>query len=106
MTTAQLERIDAARDFAIAIQLYPREEECAVCEALIVGGRKGIAMYEGEPVPHDWKGEWGGFSCCEKCFAEFEHVQGDAALRCVWFAEKRRIVRLDQDDYPHWFGDL
>jgi hypothetical protein len=28
-------------------------------------------MYEGEVVPDDWEGEWGGFTVCEGCY--FDH---------------------------------
>lgn len=91
---------------ALMINISPREEECAVCEALIFDGRRGIAMFEGEPVPHDWAGEWGGFPCCETCFAEFERVQANAGQRRVWFASKRREVRLNAEDYPHYAGDI
>lgn len=74
----------------IRINLSPREEDCAVCGRTVIDGNKGIAMYEGEPVPHDWPGDWGGFTCCETCFAEFERVQGNDAERRVWFADKMR----------------
>jgi hypothetical protein len=89
----------------IVIELHPREEECAVCEAVIVGGRKGIAMNEGEPVPHDWAGEWGGFACCETCFAEYERVQGSESEREVWWATKRREARMRPIE-PIYLGDL
>ena len=96
-------------DIAV-IHLYPRIEECAVCECEIVNGNKGIAMFEGEPVPHDWPDEWGGFPCCAQCFAEFEAVQASAPLRTVWFASKRHAVRLrraaERDALPKYAGDL
>ncbi len=90
----------------ILINLSPREETCAVCESAIIDGNKGIAMLEGEPVPHDWPGEWGGFSCCETCFAEFERVQANDGERRVWFAHKRREVRLRAQGVPCYAGDL
>lgn len=54
------------------IDLQLREDYCCICNALVIGGNKGIPMYEGIPVPHDWQGDWGGFCACEKCFALYE----------------------------------
>lgn len=90
----------------LAVNLSPRERECAVCECIVVDGDKGIAMFEGEPVPHDWRGEWGGFPCCETCFAEFERVQANEGQRRVWFASKRREARVRRTAAPRYAGDL
>lgn len=90
----------------IFVNLSPREEECAVCESVVIDGNKGIAMFEGEPVPHVWPGDWGGFPCCESCFSEFERVQDDEADRRVWFASKRHEVRMRREKEPHYAGDL
>lgn len=91
----------------IFINLSPREELCAVCHCPIFDGRKGIAMFEGEPVPHDHAGDWGGFPCCDRCFVEFERVQSDEGQRRVWFAGKRRELRIAmQQDFPAYVGDL
>lgn len=90
----------------VFVNLSPREEDCAVCEGVIIDGNKGIAMFEGEPVPHDWPGEWGGFPCCEVCFAEFERVQADDGQRLVWFASRRRETRLRRERVPVYAGDL
>lgn len=111
VSSAQLDRMEAERDEAIRIQLYPRETECAICDVWLIEGHddisKGIAMFEGEPVPHDWTGDWGGFPCCRRCFDEFERVQSDERERRIWFATKRRQVRLDhQDDWPGYAGDI
>jgi len=38
------------------INLNPREDFCCICGVSVIGGNKGIAMYEGSPVPHDWTG--------------------------------------------------
>lgn len=106
---ATIDRLEAERDEVIRIQLFPREAECAVCDRLIiepVRGGKGIAMFEGEPVPHDWPDEWGGFPCCETCFAEFERVQANEAERRVWFASKRHAARLDTHGFPGYAGDI
>jgi hypothetical protein len=90
----------------IIVNLSPIETECAVCDGYIIDGNKGIAMFESEPVPHDWPGEWGGFPCCESCFAEFERVQAHQGERRVWFAAKRREARLRQQPKPCFVGDL
>jgi hypothetical protein len=50
------------------IELWPHESECAVCGCVLIGGNLGIAMYEGCVVNDDWKGDWGGFDCCPRCF--------------------------------------
>jgi len=54
------------------IRLWPHEDYCCICDALVVGGDKGIPMYESIPVPPDWTGEWGGFCACEDCFQKYE----------------------------------
>ena len=90
----------------VCVNLSPREEECAVCERTIIDGTKGIAMCEGEPVPHDFPGEWGGFPCCESCFAEFERVQAKESERRVWFASKRREARMRRKRVSVYAGDL
>lgn len=90
----------------IFINLSPREETCVVCECDVIDGNKGIAMFEGEPVPHDHTGEWGGFTCCETCYAEFDRVEGNESERKVWFASKRREVRLRASRVPCYVGDL
>lgn len=103
MTDAELDRLEAP----IYVNLSPRETECVVCDRLIFDGTKGIAMFEGEPVPHEWDEEWGGFPCCERCFAEYERVQANEGERRVWFAAKRREVRIDhKEDWPGYAGDV
>lgn len=57
------------------INLNPRESECAVCRCHLVDCCQGIPFYEGEPVPHDWKGLWVGRDACVKCFNEYEAAQ-------------------------------
>lgn len=92
----------------IVVDLSPIELECAVCERSFIASRshgQGIAMFEGEPVPHDWQGEWGGFACCPECFAEFERVQGNESERVVWWARKRREARMRPIE-PIYMGDL
>lgn len=48
------------------IELWPPEFECIVCEQPCPGGYCFV-MYEGEIVPDDAE-EWGGFTCCKRCF--------------------------------------
>ena len=93
----------------IVVDLNPIEFECAVCEREFVSSRlrsHGIAMFEGEPVPHDWPGEWGGFACCKGCFDEFERVQANEGERRVWFANKQREARLRRRSEPAFAGDI
>lgn len=67
--------------------------DCAVCDAPSARDL-GIPMYEGEPVPHDHKGEWGGFSVCPNCFDDYEKVQHDRALLTEWFWTRRTEPHL------------
>jgi len=52
----------------LVVHLYPRESECIVCNAPLVSPRQGVPMYEGDVLPNDWTGEWGGFDACEPCY--------------------------------------
>jgi hypothetical protein len=96
-------------DFSV-IQLHPKIVECITCEEPVVmtsiGPSYGIAFYEGEPVPHDWKGGWGGFTCCWRCHAEFELVQADDTKRREWFRQKRRLAKMRKGVEPRYVGDL
>ena len=49
----------------------PPAEHCYFCDAP-TDRSKGIPVYEGEPVPADWEGEWCGVSACDECFAKYE----------------------------------
>jgi hypothetical protein len=51
---------------------WPHESECCICSEKVYNCKKGIPMYEGIPVPHDWDKEWGGFDACDKCFDDYE----------------------------------
>lgn len=98
-----------SEDAPLFVNLSPRESQCAVCELWFVESPFrgcGIAMFEGEPVPHDFGGDWGGFPCCKTCFDEFERVQANEGERRVWFASKRREARLRCDREPVCVGDL
>ncbi len=59
----------------LVINLTSRESECAVCGVALVDCRQGIPFYEGEPVPHDWQGDWIGRDACLRCFAAYESRQ-------------------------------
>lgn len=59
----------------LLIELSPRETECAVCGVALVNCRTGIPFYEGEPVSHEWQGDWVGRDACPKCFAAYEATQ-------------------------------
>lgn len=65
---------DNASVLTIAIwELWPPIVDCWIC-----GGpslRKGIPVANGEPVPNDYVGEWGGVPACDTCFAL--HEAGD-----------------------------
>ncbi len=63
-----------------AVDLNPRESECAVCGVPLVGCRTGIPFFEGEPVPHDWHGDWVGRDACPKCFADYEAAQANDTI--------------------------
>lgn len=51
----------------VIIRLHEPQIECIVCGETDVS-RWGLAVYEGQIVPNDYQGEWGGAPCCEKCF--------------------------------------
>lgn len=53
-------------------KFFAHESECIICGVKLFDCNKGIAMYEGLPVPHDWEGEWGGFDACDNCFDKHE----------------------------------
>ena len=40
---------------------------CSVCGKDDVS-RWGLAVYEGQIVPDDYKGHWGGAPCCRECY--------------------------------------
>lgn len=55
----------------VEIRLDPRDVDCVLCGTHLTEGVdkiQGLPMYEGEVVPDDWSGEWGGFDVCETCF--------------------------------------
>lgn len=56
------------RDTVAIMDLWPPESECFVCGARLFGTTFGVPTYEGEVLPNDWPGEWGGFPACETCF--------------------------------------
>lgn len=74
---------------AVLPRFFPRQSECIVCGTPVFDPKLGIAMSEGDPVPHDWTGDWGGFDACRTCFHQFEAVQADPVLRTRWFKIRR-----------------
>ena len=52
-------------------------------------------MYEGEPVPHDWSGDWAGFDACRDCFESYTRFQSNPEALSVWFdlARKNSMAR-------------
>lgn len=84
------------------IELWPQEDECCVCGALVIcyscGPNYGLAMYEDEIVPADWPGEWGGFTACQSCFVLFNDIKEPLPV-----SRARRMVdamRTDPLVYP------
>jgi hypothetical protein len=67
--------IVAKGDNFVVIEMWPRESECIICGVDLFNCKTGIPMYEGEPVPHSWKGEWAGYDACQKCFDGYEAEQ-------------------------------
>lgn len=52
--------------FAIRMQ---SETGCTTCGRETYDRRGfGVPMYEGEILPNDWPGEWGGFDVCARCY--------------------------------------
>ena len=50
------------------VELWPIEADCFVCSDHIIGPSFGIPVYEGEVLPDNDPGEWGGVAVCEPCF--------------------------------------
>lgn len=48
---------------------------------------QGLPCYEGEIVPSDWQGEWGGFTACRECHFLFSEIKEPLSL-----LEAKRIV--------------
>jgi len=74
MTIEQYEQLTNHPHVAI-VNLSPRESECGVCGVPLMECRTGIPFFEGEPVPHDWQGDWVGRDACPTCFAAYEATQ-------------------------------
>lgn len=53
---------------ATVIQMQAIPADCWVCGADATGLDFGIPVYEGNVLPNDWKGEWGGVPVCKRCF--------------------------------------
>jgi len=59
------------RQNVLLIDLRMRETTCHVCGADTPEGF-GVPTYEGEVVPLDWPGAWGGAPACKRCYNEYE----------------------------------
>ena len=66
-------------DFTI-IRLDEPTDFCCVCNQEVYMDY-GLAMYEGDIVPNDWKGEWGGFTACRRCYELFTTVTVPISVR-------------------------
>jgi len=51
----------------VVINMNERWVDCIACGAPTLP-EQGLPMYEGEFVPNDWEGEWGGFTACRTCY--------------------------------------
>lgn len=67
-----MRRIDY-EDFTV-IRLDEPTDFCCVCDAEVYMDY-GLPMYEGEIVPPDWSGEWGGFTACKRCYDTFGNIK-------------------------------
>lgn len=70
LTPAKLLALPDDEQAPVYIDLNFRISECAICEEM-APRKYYLPMYEGEVVSDDWKGEWGGFHVCERCY--FKH---------------------------------
>lgn len=75
----------------IVIELWPHESECVACGRNLYGCKQGIPMYGGEPVPHDYTGDWAGFDACRECFDAYTAAQAvEKNLREWWKSVRQR----------------
>ena len=75
----------------LVIALQERPSECIACGEPLVDPRQGLPMCDGRIVPVGFKGEWGGFDACARCFAAYAAGGPDAVyarLRAI--GEARR----------------
>lgn len=77
----------------LVIELWPTESECVVCGKFMYGCKQGIPMYEGEPVPHDHTGEWGGFDACLDCWLEYTVAQASPRMLDQWWKDVKSNKR-------------
>jgi len=71
------------------ITLWPPETECVLCEKWCYL-EYSLPMYEGEIVPDDYEGQWGGMPVCKECFKEHrpEYIEKYIDPRQLLFAFK------------------
>lgn len=70
------------------IDLWTPQIHCIVCGESDVS-RWGLAVYEGEIVPDDHAGEWGGAPCCQRCYRAW---QNGTIKPWMTFNQARRAV--------------
>lgn len=73
----------------VVIQLDPPEDLCHLCDK---GCRvaQGVPIYEGEIVPDDHRGQWGGVNVCLRCFYLVRGIQEQHPGKLIpfWFVRK------------------
>lgn len=69
---------------AIVIQLNARLTECIACGVFLVDPKQGIPLWEGEVVPVESDGPWGGFDACEECYALYEGGRYEELQAILW----------------------
>lgn len=52
---------------------------CCVCGLEVIMDF-GLPCYEGDIVPNDWTGEWGGFCACQQCYEAFRDIKEPLSL--------------------------
>lgn len=59
----------------LVVELWPPVVNCRVC-GVCVGTYQGfgIPMWEGDVLPNDWPGDWGGFPACLPCYSAQQQI--------------------------------
>lgn len=77
------------------IDLHPSEADCYVCDATVLvrprGPNFGLPIYEGDIVPDDYKGEWGGVTVCPTCYFLTRGVQSEQPGKLLPIYVVRRL---------------
>jgi hypothetical protein len=79
------------------IDLSPIPMTCIICDAEFVSSRSentyGVARYEDDVVPDDYKGEWGGAPACPTCYWVERGLHAAQPSAFIPFATIRNIVK-------------